>query len=95
MWVRQIFGSAIIIGALIHNLLSLINVHNDVATTYGIANISDDTSTQNEEPTGNDDTAVTEEQEPTLYAGKYKSVDLFLYENCTVHNIINLFLIDI
>lgn len=43
----------------------------------------------------NDDTAVTEEQEPTLYAGKYKFVDLFLYENCTVHNIINLFLIDI
>lgn len=43
----------------------------------------------------NDGTDVTEEQEPTLYAGKYKSVDLFLYENCTVHNIINLFLIDI
>ena len=58
-------------------------------------NVSVDTSIQDEEPTNNYDTAVTEEQEPTLYAGKYKSVDLFLYENCTVHNIINLFLIDI
>lgn len=95
MWVRQIFGSAITAGALTHNPLLLLNVPNDVATTYGIANISDDTSTQDEEPINNNDTAVIEKQEPTLYAGKYKSVDLFLYENCTVHNIINLFLIDI
>ena len=43
----------------------------------------------------NDGTDVTDGQEPTSYAGKYKFVDLFLYENCTVHNIINLFLIDI
>lgn len=57
--------------------------------------VSVDTSIQDEEPTNNYDTAVTEEQEPTLYAGKYKFVDLFLYKNCTVHNIINLFLIDI
>ena len=64
-------------------------------TTTDDVNVSDDTSIQGEEPTSNDGTAVTEEQEPTLYAGKYKSVDLFLYENCTVHNIINLFLIDI
>lgn len=95
MWVRQIFGSAITAGALTHNPLLLLNVPNDVATTYGIANISDDTSTQDEEPINNNDTAVIEKQEPTLYAGKYKFVDLFLYENCTVHNIINLFLIDI
>lgn len=61
MWVRQIFCSAITAGALTHNSLSLINVHNDVATTYGIVNISNYTSTQDEEPTNNDNTAVTEE----------------------------------
>lgn len=75
MWVQQIFGSAITAGLLTHNSLLLLNVPNDVATTYG-ANISYDTSTQDEEPTNNNDTAVTEKQEPTLYAGKYKSVDL-------------------
>lgn len=46
------------------------------ATTTDDVNVSDDTSIQGEEPTSNDGTAVTEEQEPTLYAGKYKSVDL-------------------
>lgn len=44
-------------------------------TTTDDVNVSDDTSTQDEEPTSNDGTAVTEEQEPTLYAGKYKSIE--------------------
>ena len=39
MWVLQIFGSAITAGALTHNPLLLLNVPNDVATTYGIATL--------------------------------------------------------